>query len=132
MKENPGAAEFEWAIAPCFDFAEDFAANGLARVGMGDGENSKWEFINEKGEEVIPLRYDGVVGGFAANELAAVEVKARKSFRLLSTGHGISPMDWRPSWRMANGAASTKGARKSSRPLSAGRRISPAVWPGPR
>lgn len=38
---------------PAYDFVGDFS-EGLARVRRG----SKWGYINEAGEEIIPLIYD--------------------------------------------------------------------------
>jgi hypothetical protein len=46
----------EQIIAPRFDIAEKFGNNGLAKVKGG----GKWGYINLKGEEVIPLRFDEV------------------------------------------------------------------------
>jgi hypothetical protein len=65
-------AEFEWAIKPRFGEAEEFAANGLARVWV----NGKWGYINEKGEEVIKPRFDEA-WLFAANGLAPVKVNGK-------------------------------------------------------
>jgi DNA-binding transcriptional regulator/RsmH inhibitor MraZ len=67
----------EMVISPRFEDAGDFAANGLARVRVGD----KWGYINEKGEEVISPRFDNASfpsmhpGDFAANGLARIWVK---------------------------------------------------------
>jgi hypothetical protein len=60
---------FVWAIEPRFDEAKDFAANGLAAVEAGN----KLGYVNERGEEVIPLRFVRA-RDFAANGLAAVMV----------------------------------------------------------
>jgi hypothetical protein len=61
----------EEVIAPRFDQAEDFAANGLARVKAGRW-NGKWGYIDEQGEFVIPPRFDDAKD--FANGLARVSV----------------------------------------------------------
>ena len=58
-------ARGEWAIPPRFDYADAFAADGLARA-ESDG---KWGFINARGEWVIPPQFDHVEA-FAAGGLA--------------------------------------------------------------
>ncbi|MDR3159092.1 MAG: WG repeat-containing protein [Zoogloeaceae bacterium] len=62
--------EVAWAIAPRFDYAEAFAANGLARVETA----GKWGYIDAKGEVVIAPRFDHA-SDFAANGLARVGVR---------------------------------------------------------
>jgi hypothetical protein len=81
-----------------FDYAWPFANNGLARVEVKD----KWGYINEKGEEVIPPRFDEA-DSFAANGLAAV----RAGVNGVTSGRGRQgdgPGDWQA---MHNGGAST-------------------------
>ena len=62
-------ADGEKKIEPQFDYAGDFAENGLAWVKV-DG---KLGYINEKGEIVIEPQFD-VAGDFAENGLAEVYV----------------------------------------------------------
>jgi hypothetical protein len=54
---------------------------GLRRVSahVSDAAGLKWGWVNEKAEEVIPLRFDAAEG-FAANGLAAVSVDGRWSY----------------------------------------------------
>jgi hypothetical protein len=74
-REAEQRAEFEWVIKPRFDYAWDFAANGLARV----VENGKYGYINAEGKVVIAPRFDDA-GHFAANGLAWVEVKGKAGY----------------------------------------------------
>jgi hypothetical protein len=60
----------EKVIPPRFDYAYDFAANGLAAV----MEEGMYGYIRENGEFVILPRFKRA-GNFAANGLARVEVK---------------------------------------------------------
>ncbi|MDR0716262.1 MAG: WG repeat-containing protein, partial [Azoarcus sp.] len=79
----------EEVIAPRFDDAAGFAVNGLARIKV-NGSGSKWSYygghwsygghwgyINAKGEEVIPPRFDEAED-FAANGLARVEADGKR------------------------------------------------------
>ncbi|MCL1860345.1 MAG: WG repeat-containing protein [Proteobacteria bacterium] len=53
---NFGECSNDSIIAPKFDVAEKFGYNGLAKV----SQNSKWGYINLKGEDIIPLHFDEV------------------------------------------------------------------------
>ncbi len=44
----------EWIVEPQFDYADEFAANGLARVQSG----KKWGYIKTDGTYAIELRFD--------------------------------------------------------------------------
>jgi hypothetical protein len=57
-----------WVVPPRFDDTDGFF-NGLARVKV----NGKWGYINEKGEEIVPPRFDAAED-FATNGLAWVSV----------------------------------------------------------
>ena len=50
-----------------YDMAEEFAADGLAKV----KKDGKWGFINKAGKEVIRLRYDEV--GYFSDGLSYVK-----------------------------------------------------------
>ena len=56
-----------WLIKPKYDLAEEFTADGLAKV----KRDEKWGFVNKSGKEVVRTRYEEV-GYFSADGLALV------------------------------------------------------------
>jgi hypothetical protein len=93
------AEEFEWAIAPRFDNALEFAANGLAVVEV----KGKVGYIDEKGKEVILPRFDEA-RPFAAG-LAAVAVKGKVGY-IDEKGKEVIPPRFNHAWGFAaNGLA---------------------------
>lgn len=59
----------EWVVEPRFDYADRFAANGLARVQSG----KKWGYIKPDGAYAIEPRFD-YAESFAENGTACVAV----------------------------------------------------------
>ncbi|MDR2207832.1 MAG: WG repeat-containing protein [Azoarcus sp.] len=68
-------AKGEMVIAPRFEFAGDFSANGLARI----QENGKYGYINAKGEIVIAPRF-GAAEDFSANGLALIKENGKYGY----------------------------------------------------
>jgi hypothetical protein len=83
-------APISWAIPPRFDYADVFR-NGLARVMVGVyKEGGKFGYINEKGEEIVSLRFDDAEY-FAANGLARVKANDKWGF-INQRGEEIIPL----------------------------------------
>ncbi|MDR3351675.1 MAG: WG repeat-containing protein [Zoogloeaceae bacterium] len=65
----------EIVIPPRFDYADDFANNGLAYV----KENGKWGWIDKTGTFIIPPRFDNA-WPFADNGLAPVKENGKYGY----------------------------------------------------
>ena len=61
-------------IEPIYDYAERFAACGLALVGKEQNGIKSFGYINERGEEVIPLKFSSAES-FGEDGIALVEGK---------------------------------------------------------
>lgn len=71
----------EWVVEPQFDYADEFAANGLARVQSG----KKWGYIKTDGTYAIELRFD-YAEGFGEDGTACVAVDCVTDGRGLQLG----------------------------------------------
>ncbi|MCL1981275.1 MAG: WG repeat-containing protein [Proteobacteria bacterium] len=98
-------AQGEMAIPLQFEYARDFAANGLAAI---RGKKGEWGYINAQGEEVIPPRFEEV-GNFAANGLARVLARVQNKARwgyINAQGEEVIPPKFVKAWDFAaNGLA---------------------------
>lgn len=71
----------EWIIEPQFDYADEFAANGLARV----KSDKKWGYIKTDGTYAIELRFD-YAESFGEDGTACVAVDCLTDGRGLQLG----------------------------------------------
>jgi WG containing repeat len=90
-----------FAIAPQFDYAYDFAPNGLAGVKIGN----QWGFIDKQGKVAIPARHGRIAAqfadfwsdsnhvGFGAEDLARVETDDGTQ-SIDAAGHPVGPGGW--------------------------------------
>ena len=65
----------EWIVEPQFDYADQFAANGLARV----QSDQKWGYIKPDGEYAIEPCFDWA-SGFAEDGFARVILDGKRGY----------------------------------------------------